>query len=71
MKMQAYRPESPIWVMHTVVSRFPADSNRLGQVKGSFRIQVLEQSPLIEIDDVLGPATWSGGWAGRSSSFTG
>jgi hypothetical protein len=53
MKMQAYRPESPIWVMHTVVSRFPADSNRLGQLNGSFRIQVLEQSPLIEIDDVL------------------
>ena len=53
MKMQAYRAESPVWVMHTVLSHFPADSTRLGQLKGSFRIVLLEQSPLVEIDNVL------------------
>jgi hypothetical protein len=52
MKMQAYRPDSPIWVMHTVLTRFPADATRLGELKGSFRIALLEQSPRIEIDDV-------------------
>jgi hypothetical protein len=53
MKMQAYRPESPVWVMHTVLPHFPADATRLGQLKGSFRIALLEQSPVVEIDNVL------------------
>ena len=51
--MQAYRPESPIWVMRTVIPRFPSDATRIGQLKGSFRISLLEQSPVIEIDDAL------------------
>lgn len=56
MIMQAYKPESPVWIMRTNVPALAAETTKLKRMRGSFSVDLLEQSDPIEIDNVLNAA---------------
>jgi hypothetical protein len=52
MRLQVFKPQSPVWMMRTVVPAVPLTSRTLGRVKGSFTITLLEQGEPVEVPDV-------------------
>ena len=53
MQMQAYKPESPVWLMRTDVKKVPAGCQKLGRLKGNFHVVLLEESEPLEVNDIL------------------
>ncbi len=53
MRMQVFKPDNPIWLMRTDINHVPADCQKLRNVKGNFRIVLLEQSDPIEVPGIL------------------
>jgi hypothetical protein len=53
MRMQVFKPENPIWLMRTDIKHVPADCKKLKNVKGSFRIVLLEQSEPFEVPNIM------------------
>lgn len=52
MRMQAFKPESPIWSMRTVLKEVPLGAVAL-RIKGSFKITLLELSEPLEFNNLV------------------
>jgi len=53
MRMEVFKPDNPIWLMRTDIKHVPANCTKLKNVKGNFRIVLLEQSEPIEFPSIM------------------
>lgn len=53
MHMQVFKPENPIWLMRTDIKHVPADCRKIENLKGNFRIVLLEQSDPLEVPNIM------------------